>query len=123
LAVSALFVFGGEDVPNDDASSISDGIFSAKLKAGDLLDTEDSRLISMPDLVAFCIITGDGAAIDYIESILESLMQRPDSYCLTVGYGENSIMIGNPHGNAVSSSVKEFTVTYGGTVKATLSIY
>ena len=123
LAASAAFAFGGEEPAANDASSISDSIFSARLRTCDLIDTEDSGLVSMPDLVAFYIITGEGETADYIESILDSLLQRPHSYHLEVDYKGDVISIGDGIGDPISSSVKEFTVTYGGTIKADLKLY
>ncbi|MDR1405031.1 MAG: hypothetical protein LBJ20_05650 [Candidatus Methanoplasma sp.] len=122
LAVSALFAFGGEDIQNEDASSVSDSIFSAKLRIRDFLETDDSKLVSMPDMVAFGILTGDNTVFDYIENIMNSLMQRPYSYCMEIEYNGSSVTIGRLHGDAVSSSAKEFTATYGGSVAVFLSI-
>jgi hypothetical protein len=123
IAVSAIFALTGDEPAANDASSISDSIFSAKLRTCDLVETDDSRLVSMPDMMAFYILTGEGDAANYIESILDSLMQRPHSYSLSICYSGNTIVIGDGLGDAVSSSVKEFTVTYGGTVTANLSLY
>jgi len=123
LAVSAMFAFCSEDPVANDASSIIDSIFSAKLRTCDLVDTDDSRLISMTDMTAFYILTDEGRAMDYLESILDSLMQRPDSYCLDVTYQGKDVHIGSGKGDPVSGSVKEFTVTYGGAVRTHLKIY
>lgn len=123
LAVAAIFAFSGDDHTPNDASSITDNIFSAKLKACDLVDTEESGLISIPDMVAFHIIISNGMVIDYIESILDSVMQRPDSYRLDVSYHGETISIGSGRGDPVSSSAKEFTVTYGGVIETYLSLY
>lgn len=123
LAVSAVFAFGGDEPAANDASSISDSIFSAKLKTCDLVETDDSRLIGMPDMVAFCILTGEGRVVSYIECILDSFMQRPGSYRMDIDYNGNTISVGSGDGYPVSGSVKEFAVTYGGTVKAELRLY
>ena len=123
LAVSAMFVFSGDHATANDASTVSDNIFSAKLRACDLVDTEDARLISVPDVIAFYFLTGEGNVIDYIESILDSLLKRPDSYRLELGYNDSTVTIGSGRGDPVSGSVKEFTVTYGGTIRVDLSFY
>ena len=123
LAFSAMFAFGGGEPAANDASSISDNIFSAKLRTCDLVETDDSRLISVPDMVAFFILTGEGQVIDYIESVLDSLMKRPNSYSLDIDYQGSMISIGGGKGDPVSGSAKEFTVTYGGAIKADLRIY
>jgi len=123
LAVSAMFAFGGGEPAANDASSISNNIFSAKLRICDFVETDDSRLVSVPDVVAFYIMTGEGRAADYIESVLDSLMKRPDSYRLDVEYQGSTISIGSGKGDPVSGSVKDFTVTYGGAIRADLRIY
>jgi len=123
LAVSAMFAFSGGDHSESDASSVIDGIFSAKLRACDITDTDDSRLISMPDMIAFCLLTNDKGVMEYLESVLDILMQRPGSYRLDIVYLDKTASAGSGRGDPVSGSVKEFTVTYGGTVKADLKIY
>jgi len=123
LAVSAMFAFsGGEPVVND-ASSVSDSIFSSKLRTCDFIDTEESGLVSMPDMAAFYILTGEGKAADYIESVLDSLLQRPNSYRLDIEYQGCRITIGGGDGDAVSGAVKEYTVTYGGSIRTELRIF
>jgi len=123
LAVSAMFAFNSNDSAANDASVISDSIFSAKLRTCDLVDMNESRIVGMPDMVAFYILTGEGKVAEYIESILDSLTQRPGSYCLDLTYHGSTVTIGSEKGDPVSGSVKEFTVTYGGTVRADLRLY
>ena len=123
LAVSAMFAFGGNEPTANDASSVSNSIFSAKLRTCDLVDTDDSRLVSVSDVIAFYIMTGEGRAAEYIESVLDSLMKRPDSYRLDIEYQGSSISIGSGKGDPISGSVKDFTVTYGGSIRADLRIY
>ncbi|MCL1978879.1 MAG: hypothetical protein FWG60_01800 [Methanomassiliicoccaceae archaeon] len=123
IAVSAMFSLSGGDLKENDASSISDIVFSSKLRACDLIDTEESGLISMPDIIAFRILTGEGCATEYIEGILDSLMKRPGSFSLDIDYQGNTIKIGSGKGDAISGSVKEYTVTYGGSVRADLRFY
>jgi len=123
LAASAMFAFNGDDPEPNDASSITDSIFSSKLRACDVIDTNDSRLIGMPDIAALCILTEDDNIKDYLGSILDSLLQRPGSYSLSIDYMGESVTIGSGKGEAVSGSVKEFIVTYGGTITVDLNIY
>jgi hypothetical protein len=123
LAASALFAFGGDDISEDDASKISESIFSAKLRTSDILDTDDSGLIGLPDLTAFRIMTGEGDALQYIEDVLDSFFQRPGSYYLEIEYNGDSVAIGNPDGTEVCSCIKEFTVTYGGSIRTELRLY
>ncbi|MDR0309722.1 MAG: hypothetical protein LBH88_03070 [Candidatus Methanoplasma sp.] len=123
LAVSAFFAFSGDESAPNDASAISDSIFSAKVRINDTVDTQETGLVSLPDMAAFHIMTGDGSVMDYIESIMESLMQRPDSYSLSIEYSDNTVTIGRDKGDAVSGSVKEYTVTYGGSIRVDLRLY
>jgi len=123
LAVSAMFAFGGDNSSPNDASTVSDNIFSAKLRACDIADTEDARLISVPDVIAFYFLAGDGKVIDYIQSILDSLLKRPNSYRLEISYNNSVVTIGSGTGDPISGSVKEYTVTYGGAIRTDLSFY
>jgi hypothetical protein len=123
IAVSALFAFGGGEPAENDAASVSDKIFSSKLKMCDLIDTDETGLVGIPDMVAFHILTGEGDAVLYIESVLDSLTQRPGSYSLEIEYRGSTVMIGTAKGEAVSGSVREYTVTYGGVIRADLRFY
>ena len=123
LAISAMFAFSGGEPAANDASSISDSIFSSKLRTCDLVDTDDSGLIGMPDIAAFHILTGEGKAADYLGNILDSLLQRPNSYRLDIEYQGCTITIGSGDGDAVSGAVKEFAVTYGGSIRTELRIF
>lgn len=123
LAVTAIFAFSGNDHTPNDASSITDCIFSARMRACDLVDTDESGIVGIPDLAAFHIVTGEGTVVDYIKSILDSLMQRPDSYRLEIDYRGETVSIGDGRGDPVSSYAKEFTVTYGGAIRTYLELY
>ncbi|MCL2295551.1 MAG: hypothetical protein FWC29_00500 [Methanomassiliicoccaceae archaeon] len=123
IAVSALFAYSGEEPVSTDATSVSESIFSAKLHICDLTEIDDSGLISMPDAVAFSILTGDKKAIEYIKSILDSLTHRPKAYCLTIDYRGETVKIGETGGDPVSGSTKEYTVTYGGSITVDLKFY
>ncbi|MDR2698444.1 MAG: hypothetical protein LBB30_02035 [Candidatus Methanoplasma sp.] len=123
MAVSAMFSFGGENPVPNDASSVSDCIFSSKLRMCDLVDTEESGPVSIPDMAAFYILTGEGKTAGYLESILDSLFQRPGSYRLDIEYQGSTMTVGSGKGEAVSGSVKEFAVTYGGSIRTELRIF
>ncbi|MCL1811601.1 MAG: hypothetical protein FWG41_05230 [Methanomassiliicoccaceae archaeon] len=123
IAISALFAFTGDKPMGNDALSVSDNIFSAKLKVNDFIETDESGLIGMPDMAAFYILTGEGNALEYIQSILDSLTQRPGSYSLKMEYRGEAVTIGNGEGESVSGSVKEYAVTYGGTIRVDLRFY
>ncbi|MCL2032597.1 MAG: hypothetical protein FWG96_04960 [Methanomassiliicoccaceae archaeon] len=123
LAVSAIFAFSGGEPAPDDASAVCDGIFTAKLRTNDILETEETGLVSVTDMAAFYILTGEGTIIRYIESVLGSLLRKPDSYRLDISYQGSTVSIGNGAGDAVSSSHKEYVVTYGGSITADLRIY
>jgi len=123
LAVGAMFALSSDDPAPNSASSITENIFSSKLRACDLFDTEESGLVSIPDMVAVYILTGEGNVMEYIQEILDSVTQRTDSYRLDVTYQDQTVSIGSGKGDPVSGSVKEYTVTYGGTIKTNLRIY
>jgi hypothetical protein len=123
LAVSAMFAFTGSEPAPDNASRISDNIFTSKLRSCDVINTEESGLVNVSDMVAFYFLTGEGNIMQYIKSIMDSLMQRPGSYRLEITYGKSSISIGSGTGDPISSYHKEYNVTYGGIVKADLMIY
>jgi len=123
LAVSAMFIFTSNEPAPDDASRIPDNIFTSKLRSCDVINTEESGLVNVSDMVAFYFLTGEGNIMRYIKSIMDSLMQRPDSYRLDISYKGYSISIGSGYGDVRSSYHKEYNVTYGGVVKADLMIY
>jgi hypothetical protein len=123
LAVSAMFALSNNNLEANDASAVSDAVFTAKVRMCDMMDTEESRLVSIADMTAYYILTGKGNVMDYIQSILDSLMQRPGSYLLNLSYRDTTVTIGTGHGDMVSGYIRDFTVTYGGTITADLEIY
>jgi hypothetical protein len=123
LAVTAMFSFSGNEPAVNDASSITENIFSAKLRVCDLIDSEESGLAGVPDMVAVFILSGEGTVIDYIRNILDSLMNRDGSYLMEIEYNGRTVSVGAGRGEPVSSSVKEFTVTYGGSIRTSLTLY
>lgn len=124
LAVTALCAYDdNENVISNEASSISEELFSSNLRMCDFIETDDTRLVSMPDMVVFGIITGETTILEHIGTILRSLTQRTDAFFLNAEYKGDSISIGNSGGVPISSSIKEYTVTYGGTVKVNLVLY
>lgn len=124
LAVTALCAHSNTDgIDQTDASTISEELFSANLRMCDFVDTDETGLISMPDLMAFHIITGESTILEHVDAVLRSLTQRADAFFLNVEYNGDSISIGSDDGIPLSSSVKEYTVTYGGTVSVDLVLY
>ena len=123
MAVAAVFAFSGGESATNDASTITDSLFSAKLRTCDLIDTDETVLVSIPDMIAFYVLTNEGDVMDYLADILDSLMQRPDSYLLMIDYGGRTVSVGSGKGGPISGSVKEFTVTYGGMITTDLRIY
>lgn len=124
IAVSAMCAhYGNGDPASNEASDISEKIFSAKFRFCDIVDTEETRLIGMPDAVAFHLLTGDSSVIDYLEDVFRSLTQRSDSFFFAAEYDGESFSFGNKTDNAVSSSIREYTVTYGGTVSIEIILY
>ena len=123
LAVTAVFALDNAENGAYDASSISEGIFTAKMRTNDLIDAEDSALVGIPDLVAVYILTGRGEVMDYIKDILDSVSNREGSYLMTIEYQGRTVSVGTGKGEPLSSSVKEFTVTYGGAIRTSLSMY
>ena len=123
LAVSAMFMFTSNEPVPDDASRVPDKIFTSKLRSCDVIDTEESGIVNVSDMVAFYFLTGEGKIMQYIKGIMDSLMQRPGSYRLDISYKGSSISIGSGTGDPLSSYHKEYGVTYGGTVKADLMIF
>ena len=123
LAVSAMFAFSWGEPEPDDAAAVSDCIFTAKLRMNDVLATEESGLVSLTDMAALYILTGEGAAVGYIEGVLDSLMRKPGSYSMDVAYRGTTVSIGSGSGDPASSSHKEYVVTYGGAVEVDLRLY
>jgi hypothetical protein len=123
MVVSVMFAFSGGEPVQDDTSAVSDSIFTSKLKVCDVLETDESGLVSVTDMSAFYILTGEGRIAEYIEDVLDSLFQRPDSYRVEISYLGGTVTVGNGKKDAVSSSHKEYTVTYGGTIEVDLRVY
>ncbi len=109
--------------PSNDASDISDKIFLTKLHINDLVDSNDTGLISISDLIVFQFSSDDQNIKEYLKNVLDSILQRSGSYCLELSYGDHHMTIGSEGGYPVSHCHREHTVTFGGTLVSELWIY
>ena len=123
LAVTAMFSFNNNEKGTNDASSMLESIFTAKIRTNDLIEADESGIVGIPDMVAVFILTGEGTVIDYIKEILDSAMQRDGAYYMEIEYQGRTVSIGTDKGDPISGSVKEFTVTYGGSIRTSLMLY
>lgn len=126
MGIVATVYFSSGHIDNsemNESSEITDDIFSTKLKINDLIDTEENGLISIGDLIVSHLYSNNDSITEYLEDILRTLLQRPDSYRLELTYGDLSCTIGNGYGDPLSSCTKEHTVTFGGVLTSSLSIY
>ncbi len=124
LALSAMYLQDLETDPqHDDASMISDIVTSAKFHMKDVVDTDDSRIINLTDLLASASVTGDTDITDYVDALIDSIIGIPDMYSLHVDYGGDSLEIGNGKGTPTSSCTRDVQVTFGGHMSMTLDVY
>lgn len=123
IAVTAMHNYSNSEPLVDDASFISEKIFSGKLRMCDMIETEDTGVIGIPDLVAYYLLTDNDSVAEYLDSVLRTLTQRPDSYLLVMDYDGHTSTIGYDRGDPVSSCTVDYTVTYGGSVRIELSLF
>lgn len=125
VVFSALYAYNINDVNNfdPDASDISGEILSSKFCLDDIIDTDDSRLVSFTDLLAAATLTGDERTIAYLQLVLNSATGRSDSYRMTAIYGSNTFTIGIGEGMPRSSCTETTAVTYGGSMTTILELF
>ncbi|MCK9323058.1 MAG: hypothetical protein M0P07_03775 [Candidatus Methanomethylophilaceae archaeon] len=124
LAVAALYAnTGDEEFIMNDASDVSNQLLSSDFRISDLMNTNDSSVVSLTDLLAAAVVTGDSSITDYIVTVLDALTERPDSYLLNLKYSGKVISLGTGDGNPVSGYITNSTVTFGGTLTFELYLY
>jgi hypothetical protein len=124
ILVAAMFsVSDNEDYTMNEASEVSDQLFSAKVRISDILEEQDSLVITITDLLAASIVIGDDSAPEYVKAILDSLTERPGAYRLNLSYRDTALTIGTGDGIPVSGCERELTVTYGGVLLTELFLY
>ena len=124
MAFSALYLYEDDDVDvGNSASDITDAVFYSKMKLKDIMDTDDSKIVSITDLIAASMVTDNKSVFNYLEELMETVNGRPDSYRLTMTYGEKERCLGSGDGIPISGCTSEFTVKYGGTLIISLDVF
>lgn len=106
-----------------DASDISEQILSSKFSLCDITDSEDTVLVSAPDLFAASVISGDQLTIEYLTDLLDAASGLPGSYKMTLTYKDHTMTVGNGDGTPVSKCTKSTTVTYGDQLITVLELF
>ncbi len=125
LVVAGISIY---DMPDETAerniaSEVTHELFEANLKLSDILDTDDDSLATLPDVLAASLGSFDRESFDYIEIVMDSLMNRPGSYTIELEYEGKSATIGEGVGTPQSEHNGEFTITFGGILHTKVSIY
>jgi len=105
------------------AKDLYDTFFAIELQSSDLFDDPDTRTVRMCDLIAAYMVTGEGKVMEYVDSVLRSMIPPIYGYLLVFEYDGRVIMAGEG-GNGLSSRYHgEMTIMNGNTMRATLSLY
>lgn len=123
LVFSAMYANSVHETEDCRASEIANNLLSSKVRACDIMDSEDSKMLSMADAIAATAITGNVNAIAMMTSILDASVGVPDSYLFTATYNGKTLTIGSERGLETSGFEGEMAVTYGGVLKAELRLY
>jgi hypothetical protein len=123
LVVAMFSISNDEEYVMNEASEVSDQLFSAKLRISDIMDEEDSLIVPLTDLLAASIIIKENSVSEYVRSVLDSLTERPGAYRLNLSYRDTTMTIGTGDGVPISGCERNLTVTYGGTLLTELLLY
>lgn len=123
VVFSALYAGSIHEVRDDRAADIAGNVLSSKIRACDIMNTEDSKMISMTDAMAAAVVTGNGNAISLIESILDASVGVPGSYSFAMTYNGRTVTIGDDTGTPGSGHRSETAVIFGGILITELKLY
>jgi hypothetical protein len=123
LVVAMFSIQNNEEYVMNEASEVSDQLFSAKMRISDVMDAEDSLIVPLTDLLAASIVTGESSVSEYVVSVLDSLTERPGAYRLNMSYRDVTVTLGTGDGPPISGCERSLTVTYGGTLVTELFLY
>jgi hypothetical protein len=118
ILMVAFAVTAGYAEPAEDhttrTSEFMDAVMGVEVRMSDL-GGEDDSLVSLTDMVAYGIASGDGSAMGYIAELGDAYFGE-GLYRITAEFGGVGISIGDGHGRMTDSMRKEVEVTSGGTV-------
>lgn len=124
FAATALYsVPDGDTAPYDESSELVNELFSSELRLSDIMDSDDTSVYTLPDMLAASMAAGDPSVGEYIKTVLDSSTGRPGSYRLDLDYGDIRTVVGDGDGTPVSVYSEDFAVTLGGTLRAELAVY
>lgn len=124
LVFSALYANQIPHAEEDNrASAISVHLMSSKIRACDIMDVDDNKMIPLSDAMAATVITGNANAVRMLTEILDSSVGAPDSYSFKMQYGGKTLIIGTEKTNPQSAHRTEMMSSYGEMLVAELNIY
>ena len=118
ILLVAFTMTAGYSEPSQDhttrTSEFMDAVMGVEVRMSDM-GGEDDSLVSLTDMVAYGIVSGDGSAMGYMAE-LGDIYFGEGMYRITAEYNGVGLSIGDGHGQMSDSMRKEVEVTAGGTV-------
>lgn len=115
-----------DHVPDEDdgitAGEVMDVIVGTRIRASDVTVLEDGTIYGMYDLLAYSSYSDDSGPRDYVGTYLESVLSGRHFF-FSAEYMGKTVSIGEQTGETESSSERQCTVSFGGTVTMVLYIY
>ena len=127
MAVSVISHTIQEDVQlsrSDHPSDVCDAVFMSDITADDYgFDSSDGKIMSVADLTAISVASGDDRSKAYLEGILDELYPWKDAYTLTVAYGDSICTLGTGYGVPSEGCTAEYALSFGGSLRVHLDVY
>jgi hypothetical protein len=125
LSIVAGVLFTGTPPAEDQgcpyAEETCHTLMSVKLSLCDVHDTEDTDVVTLPDLVSGYIRTGKGSIMDYVSDALDAMV--PVGYLMTFGLNGKDASVGDGGESLTSAFTGSITVIGGETMEFRLEIY
>jgi hypothetical protein len=112
-----------DDYVMNEASDVTNAVFSAKVRISDVTDKEDELILPLTDVIAASLVLGDDNVLDYLREILDGVTARPGAYLLEMKYKEYAAILGTGAGECMSGCEKDVDVAYGGELHISLRLY
>ncbi len=126
MAATWLFVFTSMGEPEEPmAKTVSDDIFSVKVRTCDLLNLNDTKILPIDTLLAASMNSNQiGKTQTYLSELLDQLIPAVYGYDFTVEYRGHSIHLSRHSDRELNSEYSDERIIDGaGTLKYTLRIY
>ena len=122
IAISAIFAYMPHENDEPLAERVHNDLMRTELRTSDVFDINDTRIISIEDVLAVHLSSGEGSIRDYVHEVLRSMIPVSHGFVFECEFKGNTMTIGDP-GDDVTSSYGSETNVAGNVLRTALRIF